>query len=394
MQNQTSVALLASCQALATTGNALLITIAALIGYELAPNPTWATFPLAIFHVATMSSTLPAAFLMKQWGRRWGFITGLGIASAGAMLGLGAILTQHFGLFCVATTCLGSFNAFVGHYRFAAAELTDDVFRSRAISSVIAGGIVAALLGPQLATWTRGLFPTALFAGCFVTMLGLYIGSMLLLALIELPHSQAVIHQTSGRPLRILVMQPTFLVAVLGSMVGYGVMVLVMTATPLAMVANQLPFEQAAFVIQWHVLGMFGPSLITGSLITRLGVLTVILVGGILNVLSLGINLMGQTLPHFWVALLLLGVGWNFMFVGSTTLLTETYHPQEKSKAQAIHDFLMFGCVAASALFSGGLLNQVGWAGVNGSGIPMVVLSMIAVAGLSTYRARTLRPST
>ena len=352
-QANKTVFLLAACQALAMTGSIILFTIAALIGSTLAADKSLATLPLALLQLATMLTTIPAALILKKWGRKPGFISGVSVGLCGAGLAIYAISVGSFALFSVATLLYGISNGFVGYYRFAAADAATEAFRSRAISFVLAGGILAALVAPELATWTKDWLP-ATFAGGFAAIALLQVLTLLLLSGADLPRLEQQSHQDRGRGLGAIVQQPVFLVAVLGSMVGYGVMAMVMTATPLEMVTLHHPFHTAASVLQWHVLGMFTPSLFTGYLIAQFGVLAIISTGIGLNALCIAINLTGTTEPHFLGALLLLGVGWNFMFIGSTTLLTETYAPAERAKTQATHDFLMLSFVAIATFLSVG----------------------------------------
>ncbi|MBD1846267.1 MFS transporter [Cyanobacteria bacterium FACHB-63] len=384
-QEKKVVLLLALCQALAMTGSIVLFTIAALIGATLTPDKSLATLPLAILQLATMLTTIPAALILKRWGRKLGFMIGVFVGLSGASLGIYAVLANSFLLFNVATLLYGVFNGFVGYYRFAAADSASEAFRSRAISFVISGGILAALVGPQLAIWAKDWLPTT-FAGGLVAIALLQIITLLLLNLVDLPPLTQQTHSDQGRGLGTIMQQPVFIVAVLGSMMGYGVMALLMTATPLAMTAVHHPFHTAASVIQWHVLGMFTPSLFTGYLIARFGVLTIILVGILLNGLCIAINLAGTNAPHFFGALLLLGIGWNFMFIGSTTLLTKAYLPAERAKVQAAHDFLMLSFVALSTFLSGRLLNDWGWSGVNYSGLVLIGIALIAVLYLQQWR--------
>lgn len=370
------------------SGSIVLFTTAALIGAELASDASLATLPLAVLQLATMLTTIPAALLMKRWGRKLGFMAGVLVGLAGAGLGAYAIFAQSFLLFCGATLLYGTFNGFVGYYRFAAADVSSEAFRSRAISFVIAGGIVAAVAGPELAKLTKDWLP-ATFAGGFVAIALLQLVTLLILSAIDLPAPIQQKQQESGRKLGKIVQQPVFRVAVLGSMIGYGVMVLLMTATPLAMVAVNHSFSTAASVIQWHVLGMFVPSLFTGYLIAQFGVLTIILTGILLNAVCIAINLSGTMAPHFFGALLLLGIGWNFLFIGSTTLLTEAYTPAERAKTQATHDFLMFSFVALMTYLSGRLLNTWGWATVNLTGLGLIGLCLVAVLWLQQQRSVT-----
>ncbi|NJN86399.1 MAG: MFS transporter [Leptolyngbyaceae cyanobacterium SL_7_1] len=385
-QARKAVFLLALCQALAMTGSIVLFTIAALIGSTLATDKSLATLPLALLQLATMLTTIPAALILKQWGRKFGFIVGVLVGLIGAGLGVYAVFTGSFVLFNLATLLYGIFNGFVGYYRFAAADVATEAFRSRAISFVIAGGILAALVAPALATWTKDWLPVT-FAGGLVTIALLQLLTVLLLSLVDLPPLTQQKHLERARGLGAIAQQPVFIVAVLGSMVGYGVMALLMTATPLAMVAVDHPFHTAAAVIQWHVLGMFVPSLFTGYLIARFGVLTIILLGIGLNGVCMAINLAGTDASHFFSALLLLGIGWNFMFIGSTTLLTQAYTPAERAKTQATHDFLMLSFVAFTTFLSGRVLNNWGWVEVNYIGLALMAVALLAVLYLQHGRS-------
>ncbi|MBD2460783.1 MFS transporter [Oscillatoria sp. FACHB-1407] len=389
-----NVFLLAACQALAMTGNIVLFTTAAIVGNILAEDKTLATLPLAIQQAATMVATIPASLFMKRVGRQAGFMTGVVIGLIGVSLGAYAIFTGQFILFCLATLLFGVFNGFVTFYRFAAADVAPEGFRSQAIAFVVAGGIIAALAGPSLATGAKDWFERE-FAGGFVAIALLQIVSLALLAAVNIPAALSEQERKAkGRPLGAIVRQPVFIVAVLGSMFGYGVMALVMTATPLAMVSFSHDFAAAATVIQWHVLGMFVPSIFTGYLIARFGVLNVILSGIVLNAFCFVVNLSGTHILHFGGGLLLLGIGWNFMYVGSTTLLTEAYTPAEKAKTQATHDFLMFAFVAFATFLSGGLLNYWSWAGVNYVGALMMLVVLSATLWLRWQRSRSVVKTT
>lgn len=377
-----NVTLLILCQALAMTSIAILFTVAALIGNALATDKSLATLPLALLQVAVMLTTIPASLLMKRSGRRFGFVVGTVIGLIGSGLGVFAVLVGSFPLFCLATTVFGIFNGFVGYYRFAAADAASEAFRAQAISLVVAGGVVAALIGPGLANWTKDWFNSALFAGSLLPIAGLQVLTLFALSGVDIPALSTTEQQEPGRSLRQIIQQPIFIVAVLGSMVGYGVMVLLMTATPLAMVAIHYPFHTVASVLQWHILGMFAPSFFTGFLIARFGVSTIMLCGVGLNLFCIAINWVGTEVEHFLAALTLLGIGWNFLFVGSTTLLTQAYTPAEKAKTQATHDFLMFSCVAIATFLSGQLFNSFGWMMINSVAIPGLGLVLVAVLWL------------
>ncbi|MEM7795573.1 MAG: MFS transporter [Cyanobacteria bacterium P01_C01_bin.118] len=376
---KSQVALLALCQATAMTTNTILVTVAALIGYALATDKALATMPLAMRQVATMVATIPASLLMQRIGRRGGFLVGTMIGLMGASIGIYSLTLADFWLFTLSTTLLGISNSFVGYYRFAAADVADVAFRPQAISWVLAGGIIAAILGPWMATGSKGWFNSELYIGALVAILGLQLLTSVLLLGLQIPSVATGHNADDTRSLSTIMQQPKFLIATLGSTISYSVMVFIMTATPLAMAVESHSFDQTAAVIQWHVLGMFAPSLITGWLIKRLGVLQIIVTGAVLNLGCVGLNLAGTTFWHFATALLLLGLGWNFMYVGSTTLLTETYVPAEKGKVQAIHDFVVFTVVALATFLAGRVFYRFDWAMLNQMSWPLVLFTLLVV---------------
>ena len=393
-----NVWLLALCLALMMTANALLITTSALVGLGLAAAnslpESLSTLPLAIQFIATMLTTIPASLLMKRIGRRAGFFVGSTVGTAGAAMACYAIVQGSFVLFAIATALFGVHNGFGTYYRFAAADIASADYRATAISYVMAGGVVAALLGPNLASWTNSWLSATPFAGSYLALIGIYCLSLAVLAFIRIPPAPASLRQGSGRSLDIIGAQPAFIVAVTVATLGYGVMALVMTATPLAMHAHAYSFANTAFVIEWHVLGMFAPSFFTGHLIRRFGVANIMLTGALLNVLTLAINLNGTSMTHVWAGLLLLGVGWNFLFVGATTLLTETYSEQEKAKVQAFNDFLVYTGVAIASLSAGALQHQFGWRVVNVGVLPLIGVILIAVLWLKLRPpGRTIAPA-
>jgi MFS family permease len=356
----------------------LIITVHALAGFMLATDKTLATLPLGVMFTLVMISTIPASLFMKRYGRRLGFVLGQTIGTVAASISVYAIYQESFWLFVVGAGFLGTHTAVWQYYRFAAADTASEAYRSRAISYVLAGGVVAAILGPELAKYSRELFAPVVFAGNYVVIAIICLITITVLQFVSIEAPSAEERSGSGRPLLMIVRQPKFVTAVLSAMCGYGVMVLVMTTTPLAVLDNEHSFNDAAFIIQWHILGMFVPSFFTGHLIRRFGVLRIILVGTLLTAICVVVNMSGVGLPQFWIALVALGVGWNFMFIGGTTMLTETYEPSEKAKVQATNDFLVFGTVAVASLSSGILFNTIGWQGVN-LAVVIPILLMLAV---------------
>ncbi|MDP6069021.1 MAG: MFS transporter [Alphaproteobacteria bacterium] len=375
---QRNVAVLAGCQALLLTGNAILIALSPLVGFALAPDKAFATLPVTSYVVATALSTVPASLWMKRVGRRAGFMTGAVIGIGAGALSSYAIYSGDFMLFCAGTGLAGLYNACGQYYRFAAVDVASDSFKSKAISFVMAGGIVGAFLGPGSAILTRDVFPEHLFLGSYMSTMIFALLAIGLLTLVDIPPPGEQERQSGGRPLATIVAQPVFLVAVLGGMIGYGVMNLVMTATPLAMTACQHPFDDTAIVIQWHIVGMFAPAFFTGSLINRFSVLKIMLCGTLLMFACVAVALSGLEFLYFWTSLVLLGLGWNFLFVGGTTLLTECYAPAEKAKVQAANDFLVFGTVAAASLTSGTLLHLIGWHAVLLGALPFLAFTGLA----------------
>lgn len=387
-QVRRNILLLSLCQAVMMTGGSLLITSSAVVGAMLTDERALATLPLALQFLTSMLTSIPASFAMRRWGRRAGFLFGAGVGALGGATAAWAIWLGNFQLFCLGAMLVGVFNGIGIYFRFAAVDAAPESYKARAISYVMAGGVVAAFAGPNLASWAREAIPAASFAGSYAALVLLYGLAMLALLGVKIPVRSEEVPQKGGRSLLQLLSQPVFMVALLGATFGYGVMVLVMTATPLAMQGCGLPFDDSAFVIQWHVFAMFAPSFFTGALIKRFGVLTVMLCGAICYVGTVLINLNGITLNHFWSALFLLGLGWNFLFIGGTTLLTEAYRPEEKAKAQAMNDFLVFTVVSLSSLSAGALQFHYGWEAVNLGVIPLIGVIIVAVGALLLWRLR------
>ena len=381
-QTKKNVALLALCQALNNTGNSIIVTVSALAGYALAIEKSLATLPLALQFTATTLSSVPASLLMARIGRRNGFIVGALIGLVGGVVCTIGLFLQSFFLFSTGSFIIGILNGFALYYRFAAADTASESFRGKAISLVLAGGLISAFVGPELARNTREFFGSYIYAGTYLTIALLPVLSILLLLFIKIPPLTLEKSYKAARPLTQIISQPMFIIAVLGSIVGYGVMVLLMTATPLAMKSCSLDFNNTAFVIQWHIVGMFLPSFFTGRLIQRFGVLRIMMTGAFLNLAAITTNLSGNGLDHFWVGLFLLGLGWNFLFIGSTTLLTYTYSEAERAKTQAANEFVVFSAVAVASLSSGALQYLFGWETVNMSVIPLIVTIILGILWL------------
>ncbi|GGC05055.1 MFS transporter [Marinobacterium zhoushanense] len=370
---------LALGQALLITGNILLVSVTALIGQKIAPDLGLATLPAALQFLGLMSATLPAAHLMRWFGRKVGFLTGNLIGVSGAVLSALALAQEAFVLFCIGTFLLGLAIGVGQQYRFAAIEGCSPAQHPRAIGLVMGGGVIAAILGPNLAVWSGDLAPQSDYLGAFYVLIGLYLLTTLLIASLPLRAPDYAEQHGETRSYWQLLTQPALVAAVTAGAIGYGVMVLVMTATPLAMQACGFGFESTASIIQWHVLGMFLPSFFTGRLITRFGDTRIIQTGCLLLVACVLLNQFGLTYWHFWFALVALGMGWNFAFIGATTLLTHTYYPAEKAKVQGMNDFLVFGFSTLGALLSGHLQSLVGWERLNLLMLPAIVIAMLLV---------------
>lgn len=377
-----NVALLAMCQALYMSGTSLVLTVTALAGSSLTPHPILGTLPLSLQFIATMATTIPASMLMRRFGRRAGFALGAAVGIAGGILSALALLTGSFILFCVGGAMFGVVNGFAVFYRFAAADTADPAFRAKAISMVMAGGVVASFIGPNLAKYGADAMEGTLYAGSFAALAVVHLLALLLLSRIDIPRPTMADRAASGAPWAVILRRPAFLVAMFAAVAGYASMNLVMTATPLSMVGHHHPFDHAATVIQWHVFAMFAPSFVTGHLIARFGVHGVIMAGALLILACVGINLAGTDYPNYIAALVLLGVGWNFMFIGATTLLTTTHDAAEKAKVQGLNEFVIFGAVALASLASGAVQHELGWAFVNLVVAPLVAAALAAVLWL------------
>lgn len=380
-----NVGLLALCQALMMTAMSLMITTSALVGFALATDKKLATLPLAFQFLGMMCSTFPASLLMRRIGRRGGFYVGLSVGAVGAAIATYGIASSSFWTFTIGLFFIGVFSAFGQYYRFAAADVADASFKAKAISLVLAGGVVASFAGPNLARFAKDLLMDIEFAGAYLTVIVIFAASMVVLSFVRIPPPSAEETTGKGRPLRTIARQSRFRVAVLGATVGYGAMNILMTSTPLAMQGFGHAFADTAFVIQWHVFGMFAPAFFTGNLIKRFGVLNIMATGALLLLLCIAVGMPSTSVIGLWASLFLLGVGWNFLFVGGTTLLTETYVPNEKARTQGLNELIVFGTVSITALLSGVLYNSVGWMATNLLVVPFILLVLVAIFWLKRH---------
>lgn len=366
--------LLTFCQGLFLTNNVCFIAINGLVGLALAPQAWMATLPVCGYVAGGALFAPLVARHQRAWGRRRAFQFGLLTAMAACALAAWAVSQRQFALVVLATVLAGYYNANAALYRFAAIELVPAAMKEKAISWVLAGGILGAVAGPNLASASKQLLAEP-FAGAYLALIGVALASLALISLIRFPAlPQAAPGAPQGRSVRELARQPAFVVAIMAASLGYGVMNLLMAATPIAMAQCSHPFDSAALVLEWHVLGMFVPSFFTGSLIKRFGALPVMGVGVLLNLACVLIALSGVDLMHFIAALLVLGVGWNFLFIGGTTLFTATYQPEERTSAQAAMDFCIYATMTLTSFSSGALVTTGGWTWMNlGSLLPLAL---------------------
>lgn len=377
-----NIPLLAISQALMMSSTMLIITTVALVGTELATDKSLATLPLAILFFAVMLTSIPAAMLMQKIGRKKAFMFSTLFGVVGGVFATYAIVADKFWLFAVGTGLIGIFNGFGNYFRFTAADSVESSKKSRAISYVMLGGVVAAIIGPNLANYTHASIADATYAGSYASIIILYILIFITLGFLKLPDANINLRDATSldaRSLRVIVLQPKFIIGLICGMFGYGVMSFVMTATPLAMHGHSHSFSDTSFVIQWHTLAMFAPSFFTGHLINRFGIYNILLFGVLFGFACVAINLNGSSVEHYWLALFSLGLSWNFLFIGATTLVTETYTAAERSKTQAFNDFMIFTSVAFSSLSAGFLQHEFGWQVVNWGVIPLLTIILVSI---------------
>jgi MFS family permease len=377
-----NVWLLSASHAVKLSQSALIFAVTGLLGAEIAPTPALATLPVALQFLSTMLVTIPAAIWLARYGAKACFMVAAFICVVGAAIATWAVQHSAFIPLCVGITLVGVFNGISNYYRFVAADQSPAEYKSRAISYVLGGGVLAAFLGPNLARFSRGWIDGPEFLGSFFAIFLVSLLSLPALALLKLPAIQFHTKKSGGRPFWVIARQPKFIVAVVCGILGYCTMNFLMIATPLAMKACHLSFADTASVIQWHVFAMFAPAFVTGSLIKRFGAASVMAVGAVVDLVAVGFNLSGTSLLHYTVALFLLGVGWNFLFIGATAMLTETYKFEERGKAQGANDFIVSTGVAVSAFFSGTVHARWGWEVANYIVLPWIAIILLSLAWL------------
>jgi MFS family permease len=382
-----NVTRLAAAQALTGANSAVIFATGSIVGASLAPDVSLATVPISMYVAGLAAGTLPTGMISRAYGRRVAFIAGTACGTFTGLLGAFAILRGSFVLFCCATFLGGLYGAVSQSYRFAAADGASVAFRPKAVSWVMAGGVFAGVLGPQLVQWTMDVWSPYLFAFSFIVQAAVALVAMAVLAGVDAPKpASADLHR--GRPLFEIVRQPRFIAAALCGVIAYPVMNLVMTSAPLAMKMCGLSLSDSNFGLQWHIVAMYGPSFFTGSLIARFGAPRIVAAGLLLEAGAAIVGLSGITAMHFWATLIVLGLGWNFGFVGASALVLETHRPEERNKVQAFNDFLIFGMMAVGSFSSGQLLANYGWAAVNWVVFPPVFLGVTVLLLVSLMKRR------
>ena len=380
--------LLALTTALAGANSIVIFATAAIVGAELAPHPTYATMPISFYVVGMALGTLPIGYIARRFGRRAAFMTGTGSGILTGILASISVVHGWFELLCLATFFGGIYGATAQSYRFAAADSASDGFRPKAIAWVLAGGIFGGVLGPQLVTHTMNMGLPYMFSATYLFQAGVAVLSMIVLIFVQAPPPLAA-NTPDARPLMEIIRAPRFIAAVICGIVRYGLMNFMMTSAPLAMKLCGHDVTDSNLAIEFHVLAMYGPSFFTGSLIARFGAPKIIVLGMVLIVAAAVVGLSGVTVPHFWLNMILLGLGWNFGFIGATALVTETHRPSERTKVQSFNDFLVFGTMVIGSFSSGRILIDYGWEMVNIIVFPLILAGLGALFLFGSNRERT-----
>ncbi|MFT3804508.1 MAG: MFS transporter [Burkholderiaceae bacterium] len=385
--------LLIAAQSLGGASPAIIVSLGGLVGQHLSDNAALVTLPISLFQLGQALGAMPMGLLMRRYGRRPTYVLGTGLGMSAGLLAAWAIVQGSFLLFCLGTALSGLYGACVQSYRFAAADEVAPSMRARAISRVMVGGLLAAVIGPQVVIWTRDAYPQAPFAGSFIGQAVLALIAMAVVSRLRVTRATAAVQEgLPARPLARIAAQPRFVLAVFAGVASYGLMSFVMTAAPMAMVDCGHTVGQAALGIQWHVLAMYGPSFFTGRLIARYGHARITALGLALIASAAALSLAGLGLVHFWGGLVLLGLGWNFGFIGATAMVAECYRPAERARAQSLNDMLVFGTVAIASFSSGRLMTGAGWTAVNQVVFPIVGCVLAALAWRA-WRERGARAS-
>ncbi len=375
-RDQHNVLILSTCQMMFGTGRSLFMVTAPIVALGIGPHLALATLPTALIVVGTALAAMPASLFSRRVGRRAGFLTGTLIAAASGGACTGAVVFGNFWLLALGGLLFGFFSGFAQLYRFAAADVATEAFKRKAISLVLAGGVFAGFAGPNLAKWGKDLIADPVYAGAFLFMIGTALAAALVLAFLDIP--QLTVAQRTGpqRPLATIMRQPVFIAAATSATIAQCVMNFLMTATPIAMVAHcNHAFGNAADVVSWHIVGMFAPGFVTGSLINRFGEVRMILAGFVLQAACIAVALSGIEVFDFWLAMVLLGVGWNFSFTAANTLMTTAYTPSERAKTQGMMNQVVYTVVGMGSLSSGALIHYFGWTWVNVGAAPLLVLA-------------------
>lgn len=384
-----NIAVLTAAQSLGGASPPIVMSLGGLVGQQLAADPAWVTFPVSLFGVGLALGAPPAAFVMRRHGRRNGYLLGALFGVASGLVAAFGIFTASFWIFCLGAFTAGLYGAYVQSYRFAAADGADGDLKAQAISWVMVGGLVAAVVGPQLVIWTRDTVPGTPYVGSFISQAALALLVIPVLLLLRSPPAIGQAGPSGGRSLGQILRAPRFMLAVATGVVSYGLMAFVMTAAPVAMVNIGHSVNSAALAIQWHLLAMFAPSFFTGRLMARFGKERVAAVGMVLIAVAAVVALSGVAVENFWLSLMIMGLGWNFSFIGATAMVTDCHSVEERSKAQGANDFFVFGATAVVSFMAGAILNTAGWQAINWLLFPPVALILAPLLWQAARRPPT-----